>query len=96
MCHVKQRTTVNMSNQSVDLSSKLSPLNCCLSFVFRSDYVMWLAQCVELLSESQLAEPQWPMPDVPKHLERIVDKKTFVLVEDKLQILAHPTSVREP
>jgi hypothetical protein len=52
-----------------------------------SEFISWLAQTLDLVSKNQLALPQRPMKNVAPHLERLLDKKTFVSLEDKLETI---------
>jgi len=54
-----------------------------------------VASAVELLSEKLLAEPLGQYPLVVSHLRRILDKRSHLLVEDKLEAILSNLSQRD-
>ena len=57
---------------------------------FRSEFVSLVAKAVSSLNKDDLAVPHENFPKVIAHVQRFLDKHTFLIVEDKLQLLVTP------
>lgn len=53
----------------------------------RSQFVYWVAQGIESVEKEQLCRPTGVSDDILVHLRQLLDRKTFLAIEDKLQVV---------
>ena len=61
----------------------------------RTEFVSVVAEALCVLSKDQVAAPRGisgAFSQVTRHFERVVDKRTFISIEDKLQTLTATSS----